>query len=165
MKTAAQIVASLAERDLLVDCERIAKEHHVPLEQVCDSSNRQTETSEARHAIWRFLIDQFGGAVMPAARLWGCNHTSLVYAEARLEIVSVLLATYADPEGRPKYQLEYARRAGGRFGVNDLDAAHTMWFPTYELAHRVFARLCEEAGEPTFRSHAAAASSSTGGAS
>ncbi len=157
MKTAAGIVAALRERDVLAECQRIAKEHRISLErEICDMRNRNAEVCEARHAVWRFLIDHFGGATMPVARLWGCNHTSLVYAETRLEIVHVLLASFEDPAGRAKYQLEYAKRKGGSFGVNDLVAARTTWFQTYRLAHEVFVHLCEEAGEPTFRSHAAA---------
>jgi hypothetical protein len=162
MKPAREILAALAKRDLLRDCERIAKGYAISLEcEICDGANRKTEVVEARHAVWLFLIDHFGGKQSPVVRIWGCDRTSLLHAETRLAIVRVLLAAFEDPAGHVKVQLEYARRAGGSYGVNDLVRAHTTWFGTYELAHRVFVQMCEEAGELTFRTN----SLGTGGAS
>lgn len=153
MKPAREIVATLEKRDLLHDCQRIANKYGISLEhEICDGQNRKAEVVAARHAVWLFLIDHFCGAQAPVVRIWGCNHTSLMYAESRLDIIHVLLASFEDPAGHAKIQLEYARRAGGCFGVNDLAQARTTWFQTYELAHRVYVKMCEEAGDVTFRS-------------
>lgn len=71
----------LLVRDLLEPVERIAKEHHVTLDEVL-GRDRHAHVARARHECWFYLRGE--GLSFPSiARLWGVNHTSIMSGVAR----------------------------------------------------------------------------------
>jgi hypothetical protein len=72
--------------------------------------------------------------------------------EARL--VQVILAIVEVNDHR--YELAWVKREGPQFRVSDRTTDAFVWCASYDAAHELFISCCEEAGQPTFRSFAAA---------
>jgi hypothetical protein len=67
-------------------------------------------------------------------------------------IVQVVLATF-EANGHA-WELAWVRRPGPQFRVADRGTEKFCWFSNYAIARGIFDACCEEAGQPTFRSHA-----------
>jgi adenylyl- and sulfurtransferase ThiI len=153
MRPAKQIVAVLRRAKLYDFVAEIAEREGVSVESLCSETSIR-EVSKPRQKIWARLAHHLESA-SKVARIWGVNHTTILYAIelASPEIIQVELARF-DTE-RKSFSLEWANRPGGQFGVSDRVRERTTWFSTYQLAREVFSHVCEEAGQPTFRSAAA----------
>lgn len=154
MSRAEEVIARLRERDLYDLCADLAHIHRIPLEEICNGS-RQSDVVEARHAVWVKIYYWFGGNLSATARLFGVDHTSVLYAVRQAppgDIIRVVLAKFETEHHA--FDFLWVSGRVNPFGVTDRVRDLTTWFPTYELAHEVYTEACERAGAPTFRSHA-----------
>ena len=73
--------------------------------------------------------------------------------EFSARLVQGVLATYQTEEH--DYELAWVRREGPQFRLADRNTDTFVWCGSYDRAHALFRACCEEAGQPSFRSHAA----------
>lgn len=77
--TVPEIVEWLSVRDILVDVDRVATEHHVTLHELLGSS-RAPHIVAARHEAWRRVVEEMGWSYGSTARAFGVHHTSVMSA-------------------------------------------------------------------------------------
>lgn len=72
-------VKLLRECGLLALVEAKAREHHVTLREILDTSQRLRSVTEARHSAWQALRAK-GMSYSSIARFWWCDHTTVLAA-------------------------------------------------------------------------------------
>lgn len=152
MRPAEEILAALREQDLYDTCVAFAAEHHVSLELVC-TPDRHRDVVAARHAMWVYQLEELCLEYSTVARIWGVDHSSIMYAEAKAlrAVARVVLNQYPPPPDEPAFTFEWVKREGCQFGVFNVRREEAMWFASYALARATFVALCEDAGAPTCR--------------
>jgi chromosomal replication initiation ATPase DnaA len=84
-KSLTAILEELRQRDLMKLAERMAKQHHVLLEEML-GTDRTTPSTRARHALWAELFSTGYWSCSRIAELFGLkDHTGVYYAVRRYQ--------------------------------------------------------------------------------
>lgn len=160
MRAAAEILAAIRSNDLEIACREFAALHGTTLERAV-MPVRDTAAVATRHAIWVHLGEEHHMSDMAVSRMWGVDHTSVVYArqKAQRPLASVILEEYPPRPDVALFTFSWIGRAGHQFAVFDATREEARWFATHALGLEVYRALCATAAEgvPTYRKIAAAA--------